>query len=288
MKNWVAQADVADPVGTLETILENLAVNLIATERKSLVTCAADESITTVVERNQVDRFDYMPVTQSDVGRAASPTKIIGLLELVPFIDGMNKPHGLVRERMHSLSEENLIGADASILAFVRDADRQKCRLVVSGREISGLVSLSDLQRLPVRAVLFAMVTHLEIVMAYSIRRELSDSTDWLGRLSPGRQKKLKEHAKDSRSDDSFVDMLLFTQFSDKIDIIKKSPNFLFGRKKFEKELKNVEKLRNKLAHANDYAASRDAASCVCETVRVMDDWIHRLSSWQRQPLAKD
>jgi hypothetical protein len=65
------------------------------------------------------------------------------------------KPKGRVYEKMRHLSEANLIGADASILAFVRDADRHKCRLVVSGCEISGLVSLSDLQRLPVRAALF-------------------------------------------------------------------------------------------------------------------------------------
>jgi hypothetical protein len=57
-----------------------------------------------------------------------------------------------VSARMSRLSDENLIGADASILTFVRNADRQKCRLVLSGLEISGLVSLSDLQRLPVWA----------------------------------------------------------------------------------------------------------------------------------------
>jgi hypothetical protein len=49
----------------------------------------------------------------------------------------------LVRHHMRPLSEENLIGADAGILDFVRDADRQRCRLVISGREIGGLVTLS-------------------------------------------------------------------------------------------------------------------------------------------------
>jgi hypothetical protein len=62
---------------------------------------------------------------------------------------------------MRALPEENLIGADAGILSFVKGADRRGCRLVMSGAEISGLVSLSDLQKLPVRAtVLFALITH--------------------------------------------------------------------------------------------------------------------------------
>jgi len=51
---------------------------------------------------------------------------------------------------MQPLSEDNLIGADAGILAFVKMADRHSCRLVIAGSEITGLVSLSDVQQLPV------------------------------------------------------------------------------------------------------------------------------------------
>jgi len=80
---------------------------------------------------------------------------------------------------MWPLSEDDMIGADASIVAFVRDADRHKCRLVVSGCEINGLVSLSDLQKLPVRAALFTMVTHLEMVMANFIRRHCGAYAEW-------------------------------------------------------------------------------------------------------------
>ena len=72
------------------------------------------------------------------------------------------KPLGLVSDVMRPLSEGNLLGADASILTFIRYADHQKCRLIVSGHEISGLVCLSDLQRLPVRAALFGLVTCLK------------------------------------------------------------------------------------------------------------------------------
>jgi hypothetical protein len=88
-------------------------------------------------------------------------------------------------------TEENLIGADASLLTFIRNADRQMCRLVVSGPEMNGLVSLSDLQQLPVRAALFAMVTHLEITMAQAIRREFNQSEDWMDCLSIERKSNL-------------------------------------------------------------------------------------------------
>jgi len=188
---------------------------------------------------------------------------------------------------MQPLSEENLIGANASILSFVRDADLHRCRLVISDCEINGLVSLSDLQRLPVRAALFTMVTHLEILMSHLIRLEYPNSREWLKQLSPDRQKGIHDEIDASRRDDSFIDDLLFTQFSDKVTIIKKSALISSNKNQFKKELGRVRNLRNHLAHANDYAASRDAARSVCETVRIVDKWIEefarRLSSSRRR-----
>jgi len=99
---------------------------------------------------------------------------------------------------MRPLAEEYLIGADAGIIAFVRNADHQKCRLVISGPEIGGLVTLSGLQRLPVRAALFAMVTQLEMTMA-SIRSEYDGSDGWIERISKDRQLELREKANRSK-----------------------------------------------------------------------------------------
>jgi hypothetical protein len=212
-----------------------------------------------------------LPVVEPAAGR------IVGLIEIAPLMEG-----GIADRRvsamMRPLSEENLLGADASILTFIRDADRQKCRLVVSGHEISGLVCLSDLQRLPVRAALFGLITYLEIIMTNVIRREFDQTEAWLGRLSEGRRRNLENQIGKARVDDGLVDALLFTQFIDKVTIIRKSPLFKFGRDLFESELKKIQSLRNHLAHANDYAASPEAASETCRTVRLIDKWSKHLS----------
>src|SRR5262249_44367801 len=105
----------------------------------------------------------------------------------------------------------------------------------------------------------------------------------WLKRLSPERQQGIHDEIDKSRRNDSFIDDLLFTQFADKVTIIKKSALISSNKNQFKNDLGGVRKLRDDLAHANDYAASRDAARSVCETVRVMDKWIEefarRLSS---------
>jgi hypothetical protein len=159
----------------LETFHRGLTVDLIVTKRALLETCAADEALASVIERNRSNAFDFLPVTEPASRKPDSCARIVGLIEILPYMHG-KEPQGDVREIMRPLSEENLIGADASIIAFVRNADHQRCRLVISGPEISGLVSLSDLQRLPVRAALFAMVTQLEMIMASCIRSEFGNS----------------------------------------------------------------------------------------------------------------
>jgi hypothetical protein len=122
---WAARA--ADDSGaTLATFQEMLPVRLIATERGALKTCRSDEELSAVVAHNH-QRFDYFPVVESADG---GPARIIGLVRLVTFMQG-REPRGLDRDAMQPLSEENLIGADASLLTFIRNGDRQMCRLVV-------------------------------------------------------------------------------------------------------------------------------------------------------------
>ena len=270
---WAKGTDTA--LDVMMHFQSGLRVQLIATPKRFFKTCRTDEEVTHVVKRNE-GSFDYFPVVEAAVdGRET----IVGLIDLVPFMHGENS-QGMVKDRMRRLSEDSLIGADASILAFVMEADRHRCRLVVSGSEIIGLVSLSDLQRLPVRAALFAMITQLEITMTNSIRREFDGSDGWIGRLSLSRQLKIEEEMKLSATADSFVDSLLFTQFTDKVTIIRESPLFKGSKTAFKKEMRGIEKLRNLLAHSNNYASTRAAAERVCETLRSINQWVRWLISW--------
>jgi hypothetical protein len=199
-----------DPTSVLRDFESGLAVSLIATPRDKIKSCHADEDLATVVADNHADGFDFLPV----VGPLGEPPhRIVGLIGLKGFVGAKMTPSGSVRDHMQALSEENLIGADAAILAFVRDADRHRLRLVVSGREISGLVSISDLQKLPVRAALFAIVTQLEMIMADAIRREFQDADGWLKRLPMARQIKLRDEIEKSHAQDTFVDACYLLSF---------------------------------------------------------------------------
>jgi hypothetical protein len=139
---------------------------------------------------------------------------------------------------------------------------------VLAGPSISGLVSLSDLQRLPVRAALFALITGFEITMAEAVRRMFPANADWMRLLSEPRQSKIDEEIQKSKEADAFVDPLLFTQFADKRTIITKMCQIGESKSALEDRWKQIENLRDKVAHANEYAATPEQARNVCVVVR--------------------
>src|SRR5689334_3168064 len=125
---WANASLATDPGAVLKAIEKDLTVSLIATDRSLFETCSIDEKLTSVMERNRQMGFDYLPVTKSSANDA-----VVGLIELAPLMKSVVATGQRVREKMCPLSEENLIGADASILDFLRGADSHQCRLVISG-----------------------------------------------------------------------------------------------------------------------------------------------------------
>lgn len=245
---------------TFETLHSGLTVSLISTPRDELKMCSLDDSLSDVIADN-TQGYDHLPVTAERGG------EIVGLLHAGNCVDKPS-PTERVREHCCPLSEEFLVGADTSILDFVKEADRHPCRLVVSGIRIVGLVTLSDLQKLPVRASLFALITGLEIAMFEAIEKKFSTGEAWLDLLTDGRKQKIEEESENSEQADGFVNKLLFTQFGDKAKILTKSSCFSLSRKKLRSQLKEIQTLRDNLAHANEYAATPEEAQKVCGTVR--------------------
>jgi len=274
---WTAQAE-ADALAALANFEEGLPVRLIATHRKELQTCRAGEDLRHVVRQNRAG-YDHLPV-EDDIGGLA---RIVGLLAVPRSTEHVE--HGRrVESAMMPLSEEHLIGADAGILSFVRAAHRHECRLVIVGPQIGGLVTLSDLQKLPVRAALFGIITHLEMTMAEVIRREFTEVNAWKKVLPEYRQKTIARSIQRSQAKtpaaDGYVDDVLFTTFHDKLSILRAASLGGMDVASFEYDMDEIRRLRNEIAHANNYASTRAAARRTCKAVGLIDAWIDRFSRW--------
>lgn len=204
--------------------------------------------------------YSYLPVVdESD--------RIIGLYNAERWFE-VEAPDKPVGEDFLALSEDIVIGADASIFDFIRSADQVSTKLVVSGDGVAGLVSLSDIQQLPVRAALFALVTSLEMAMSIAIEEKWPTPDEWIGQLTEHRQKLLKGEIKAARHGDSFVSEIAFTQLSDKTDLLLKGDLIGGSKRSRRREMKAIQRLRDNLAHANSYADTPTAAAAVCAVVR--------------------
>jgi hypothetical protein len=260
MNRW-ASSNLSGEGDVFRALHSGLTVNLISTPTAALRTCTPHETISEVVERNP-EEFDFIPVVDEK-------QRFVGMFNALAHRD--RRTLGTVWQCFSPLSEENLIGADASILDFVLDADQRPCRLVISGASIVGLVSISDLQRLPVRAALFALITGFEMAMTDFIRQRLSEESNWLKLLADKRQRKIEDEKRKAKAIDSYVDTLLFTEFCDKKEIVKlQFPEI--RRQELGDVLDKIQGLRDSVAHANEYASSRREAESVCEVVRGLLD----------------
>jgi hypothetical protein len=83
--------------------------------------------------------------------------------------------------------------------------------------------------------------------------------------LSDGRKSKIREAIEISRKANGFVDALLFTQFCDKGDIIRKYLLLPHSAEALKSKFADLQKLRNHLAHANDYASTPMEVKQLCD-----------------------
>ena len=247
----------------LERVQRSLTVDMVMTPRANLQTCRRDETASKVAARN-TKMFSFLPVVDGE-------ERFLGLYRAARWF-GRTAPPQPIGDDFEPFSEDVVIGADASIIDFVKSADERPTRLVVSGDRVAGLVSLSDLQQLPVRAALFTLITRLEMRMAERIEQEwgADDATGWLGLLSEDRGACIQKAVCRAKKEDGFVSEISFSQLADKATIIRKRRLISGTKTSLKRDFNAIVRLRNDIAHANYYAETPQAASNVCAAVRTI------------------
>lgn len=262
-----------------ERVHENLTVALIATrrdgdeDRPGVRTCRVGDSLAQVRANNINPTFDYLPVE-------APSGDIVGLFHAKSYQDATEGGEQTrVDQHMCPLSEADLISADTSIFDFISRV-RPKPLLVVSKGKIDGLVAWSDLQKLPVRAAVFALVTGFELTMYEAIKTTCREGHRWREYLSDSRLQGAEALYKQRGGNESDVELLLCTEFCDKRTILKKCLSFdpevsesgslPMSKRKFESDVSRIEELRNPLAHASNYAMSWEEVEGIRETGRIL------------------
>lgn len=264
MSNWAAMPLGGDADSVLSSLEQGLSVGLITTFDPCC--CDVDDDLKQVVGREDLREFDYVPVKEKD--------GVVGLLHRSEY--DIEPATGQVREAMCHLRGDLIISADAGILSYIEGAAERPCRLVLRRSRLDGIVTLSDLQRLPVRPAIFLLITHLELLMSDWIRQRCQSEQDWLKLLDDGRPKGIEKRWEKLQDNDLAIDRLTATHFSDKYKLVVKLGSFEDAGG-CENEFYRIKELRNRVAHAGDYALTQETARETIEVVGLARKWISLL-----------
>jgi hypothetical protein len=241
-----------------------ISVESIATSRSELVTrrkCDWPE----FREDPKLKEFDSVPVTEHD--------EIVGIF---------NRGTGKLME----LSEAMFLASDDSLLSFVKDADQRKFAFLVRESHIAGLVTLSDIQKLPVYCVLFNLLMTVEMLVVDWIRAVCLDDPDrWLELLDDRAKARIDSCWRQAQKENVALDRLSCAGFADELNAALQLGLFPAERD-IGASLKDLKNLRNMVCHGMDYALTPDSAlkipALVREALRIEDLVIHARKS-QRQ-----
>jgi hypothetical protein len=126
---------------------------------------------------------------------------------------------------------------------------------------VSGIITKGDLQKAPLRMWLFGLLSLIEMQLLRLIRTTYPDDT-WTQLLSYGRLGKAQQFLEDRQRRNEAIDLADCLQFADKRSIVAKSDSLraalgFNSKSQADKQLQELEHLRNELAHAQDIVTGR-------------------------------
>lgn len=203
--------------------------------------CPEDEAVYVYAELERLD-FDIAGVMDPDT------KKIIGWLKRETLHDGR------CAQYIQRFEPSQLASDSTPLLKSIPLLANQPWVFVISSQGISGIVTRADLQKPPIRTLLFGIVSLLEMHLTFWITKYYGD-TEIENTVPSARLDKAKELLIKKRKRNEDIGILDCLQFCDKRDLIIKKTKFLksleLGTKsQAESLLKYAENIRNNVAHS--------------------------------------
>lgn len=240
----------------LREMFRNVTVSHIAEE---LVSCEADEESAVVRDRMKELDFDVMGIKEKDVVNG--------------YVEQEELKTGSARQYEQTFRPSELI-AESMPLIEVLPILRYTLRMfVLHGNRVSGIVTRGDLQKAPVRLLLFGLITLLEMNLLNLIRIYYPEDS-WKHLVKPDRRREAKKlWARRKRRNES-LELADCLNLGEKADVILGNQDIFEHLKVDSKEsarsfFEDTRNLRNRLAHAQDIVTGSSWQNVI--------DWVKRI-----------
>ncbi|GAB4543829.1 MAG: Swt1 family HEPN domain-containing protein [Pleurocapsa sp.] len=219
-----------------ELFEQNISVRYIS---EPLASFDYDASIKSVASFMSENDYDVVGVRQNGL--------VIG------YVEHSSLNGGAFFDHLVKFEQSNVVEETTSLIdTFKAMKDSPRLFVNVLGH-VGGIVTRGDLQKVPVRMWLFGLISLIEMQLLRLIRNYHSDNS-WQTLIKEKRLEAAKNILAQRKKKNQSIDLVECLQFCDKRDLAVKSPQIsqALDFDGLEKLLKNMEDLRNKLAHAQD------------------------------------
>lgn len=224
----------------LKTLYEtNITVESIA---ENLLVCDVQEDAMTVKTELASRNYDVIGVREGD--------------EVIGYVEREELEEGTIRDFARLFQTREIIANSTPLMQFLHIFKERKRIFVLEKNEVTQLITGADLQKPPVRMLLFGYITLLEMNLGELISAKLPGGS-WKSLLSEGRLNKAEALYQERLAKNEDLDLIECLQISDKMHIILNAPNlkayFPMSSKREGKRLSNqVRDLRDRIAHSNE------------------------------------
>jgi len=222
---------------------KHLTVELIAEE---LSACSPEDNALTIKFQMEKLDFDYYGV--------AVDGKILG------YIIQSELDEGLISEYMHTFQMEDLVSESTSLLELLLILRERHPVFILESNRINKLITVADLQKQPIRMLIFGLISILEMNLVELIM-DYYPNEQWKDRLSDNRINEATKIFALRKEKNEGLGLIDCIQLADKGMIVQKTPDLLekleFPSRREAKQFFNrIEELRNNTAHSQEYVYS--------------------------------
>ena len=245
---------------------DSLAIDVIA---EPLTSVPATASASDVVQQMATRNWDVIGIRQDDSAATSA------------YLNRQDLKDGPCAQYARRFDIQDLVSSYSPICQSLQRLCERK-RLFVLGRKgVEGIVTVADLQKQPVRMMLFAAVSLLEMAMLARIR-QVHPEGQWAASLTEGRVQVADRLYAERFRKCQDMDLADCLQLCDKATILLKSDDWsgwgFSSKGKASEFFDRAQTLRDNLAHAHDPSEGADWAQ-VCKLFARTEELTRQLAS---------
>lgn len=172
------------------------------------------------------------------------------------FVRTASLRNGNCEEVAKPIKAVDIISESTPLIDVLSGLKERTYFFVQNGMHISGIITRADLQKPPIRILIFGMISLFEMHLNYLIRRYYPNET-WRTVLKQKRISNAETILKRRKERNEVIDLTDCLQFADKRGLIVVSPKIrthlgFKSEKEASELLESIEEIRDKIGHSQD------------------------------------